>query len=174
MPDADGEAGPIEQALELCVYAPLGFALEVRSLFPRFVERGRGQIVLARLVGKYAVQHGSTLAGGVAAQAAGQAQDALQRVGIGRSPGRGGDGPPVGPTRGRGPSTVGAATDEPTAPPLDPATLAIPDYDSLSASQVVPRLDGLTTDELEDVRAYEAGTRSRKTILNKIAQLQSV
>ena len=32
------------------------------------------------------------------------------------------------------------------------ALLAIPDYDSLSASQVVPRLAGLTTEELEAVR----------------------
>lgn len=174
MPDADGEAGPIEQALEVCVYAPLGFALEVRSLFPRFVERGRSQIVLARLVGKYAVRHGSTLAGGVAAQAAGQAQDALQRVGIGRGPARGDDGPGVGLPPRPGPGTRRAVADEPTGPTLDPAGLAIPDYDSLSASQVVPRLDGLSADELEDVRAYEAGTRRRKTILNKIAQLQSV
>ena len=59
------------------------------------------------------------------------------------------------------------------APPA-PAVgdLAITDYDSLSASQVVTRLEGLTTDELEAVRAYEAANRGRKTILNKVAQLQ--
>jgi hypothetical protein len=50
--------------------------------------------------------------------------------------------------------------------------LAITDYDSLSASQVVTRLEGLTDDELEAVRAYEAAHRGRKTILNKVAQLQ--
>ena len=49
--------------------------------------------------------------------------------------------------------------------------LAIPDYDSLSASQVMPRLEGLNADELEAVRTYEASTRGRRTILNKIAQL---
>ena len=53
------------------------------------------------------------------------------------------------------------------------AELAIPDYDNLSASQVVPRLAGLSTDELEAVRRYEAAGRGRKTILNKVAQLQS-
>ena len=42
-----------------------------------------------------------------------------------------------------------------------------PDYDSLSASQVVPRLDGLTADELEAVRRYEAAHRGRRTILGK-------
>ena len=47
-----------------------------------------------------------------------------------------------------------------------------PDYDSLAASQVVPRLAGLTADELEAVRAYEAADRARRTILGRVAQLQ--
>jgi hypothetical protein len=50
--------------------------------------------------------------------------------------------------------------------------LAIPGYDSLSASQVVPRLAGLDPDELEAVREYEAATRGRRTILSRIAALQ--
>jgi hypothetical protein len=37
----------------------------------------------------------------------------------------------------------------------------------------VTRLDGLGTDELEAVRAYEIAHRGRKTILNKVAQLQT-
>ncbi len=53
------------------------------------------------------------------------------------------------------------------------ATLAIPDYDNLSASQVVPRLDGLTPAELESVRRYEKSHRHRNTILSRIAQLQT-
>jgi hypothetical protein len=52
------------------------------------------------------------------------------------------------------------------------AGLAIPDYDSLAASQVVPRLDGLTADELEAVRTYEQVHRGRRTILAKVEQLQ--
>ena len=52
------------------------------------------------------------------------------------------------------------------------ATLAIPDYDSLSASQVVPRLESLSADELDAVRGYESSHRGRKTILNKIDQLK--
>jgi len=55
---------------------------------------------------------------------------------------------------------------------IDVATLAIPDYDSLSASHVVNRLAGLTPKELESVRLYEGANRGRKTILSKINQLQ--
>ncbi|HEU5082703.1 MAG TPA: hypothetical protein VFU14_05130 [Acidimicrobiales bacterium] len=58
------------------------------------------------------------------------------------------------------------------APVQAPTELAIPDYDSLSASQVVTRLRGLSDAELEAVRAYEAATRGRKTILNKVQQLR--
>jgi len=61
-----------------------------------------------------------------------------------------------------------AAVDAAT-PAVD--VLPIPDYDSLSASQVVTRLRGLAPGQLEAVRAYEAGTRGRKTILNRIQQL---
>jgi hypothetical protein len=61
-----------------------------------------------------------------------------------------------------------AATDAATP---SAEVLPIPDYDSLSASQVVSRLRGLAPGQLEAVRAYESATRGRKTILNRIQQL---
>ncbi|HJR25750.1 MAG TPA: hypothetical protein VJ804_09765, partial [Acidimicrobiales bacterium] len=56
---------------------------------------------------------------------------------------------------------------------IDASTLAIPDYDGLSASHVVNRLAGLAPTELELVRLYELANRGRKTILSKVAQLQA-
>ena len=54
----------------------------------------------------------------------------------------------------------------------DAATgLAITDYDELSASQVVDRLEGLPRHELEAIRDYERAHRARNTILGKIEQL---
>jgi hypothetical protein len=50
--------------------------------------------------------------------------------------------------------------------------LAIPGYDSLSASQVVQRLAGLSPDELAAVGAYESTHRGRRTILTRVSQLQ--
>jgi len=49
--------------------------------------------------------------------------------------------------------------------------LAITDYDELSASQVVDRLEGLPRHELEAIRDYERAHRARNTILGKIEQL---
>jgi len=55
---------------------------------------------------------------------------------------------------------------------IDPAGLAIPGYDSLSASQVVQRLAGLAREELEAVGEYEAAHRARRTILTRVGQLK--
>ena len=57
-------------------------------------------------------------------------------------------------------------------PPVVGDGLAIPDYDQLAASQVIPRLDSLTPAELESIRLYESAHRSRQTILGRVAQLQ--
>lgn len=74
-----------------------------------------------------------------------------------------------------GAEAAATASETPVAEPpaVEASSLAIPDYDGLSASHVVNRLAGLSSDELEAVRRYEALNRGRKTILSKIAQLQS-
>jgi hypothetical protein len=77
------------------------------------------------------------------------------------------DGAP--PTRGARP---GSGTDPAIDLPTDwPTDLPIPGYDDLSASQVVPRLDGLDRAALEAVRAHEVGHRGRRTIITKIDHL---
>jgi hypothetical protein len=78
-------------------------------------------------------------------------------------------GPVNGATNGSG-NGNGAAV----RPPATPAPeLAIPEYDQLSASQVVERLEGLSAGELDAVRDYEQAHRGRNTILGKITQLTS-
>ena len=72
------------------------------------------------------------------------------------------------PTRAaaaQAPSSVSAA--------IGAADRAIPDYDGLAASQVIPRLDSLSVSELEAIRVHEAANRSRRTILSRIAQIQA-
>lgn len=184
MSDPDESKTPLEHVLDVCVYAPLGFALEARSLLPKFVDRGRNQIVLARVVGKYAVRKGSRATENRFNQAQEQVVGVLRLVGSSPDdlePSSNGAHTPTAtsptggtPTNGEQPAARPSVSAVPRVrSSIDPSTLAIHDYDALSASQVVPRLESLTTDELEAVRDYEAGTRGRKTILNKIAQLQS-
>ena len=177
---------PGDRFLELAVFAPTGLAMTLFEEFPKLVEKGRhrveGQVHTARLVGQFAVQMGRR-----------QLEQSLSRLASdeGRHPDGAvadrsiDDGP--GGARDSGPDG-GAAEDpsEPGATPwrpsvwlggggpngtASPSSLAIPGYDSLSASQVVQRLEGLSPAELEEVRAHEASHRQRRTILHRVEQL---
>jgi len=193
----DDDRTPIDQVVEhaadLFVYAPIGLFFEGPSLLPKLAEKGRVHARNARLFGQFAVRHGEAEVRRRVGDLEEQATGLLRLFGLVDDPGadlRSADAPsaetasadvrsaaPSSATTGvetvAAPVTVPAATGNGQAPP-PPATvdLAITDYDSLSASQVVTRLEGLTVDELEAVRAYEAAHRGRKTILNKVAQLQ--
>jgi len=181
---------PVEHAMELLVYAPLGFMLEGRQLLPKLVERGRQQVTMARMVGQFAVQQGQNEATKALGRAGEQASAVLADLGLVNKPSEA-TRPRVTPAAS--PSPAPATSGEPTPPAADTAAasgngdpapasaprssedsadLAISDYDSLAASQVIPRLPGLEPAELEAVRAYESDHRGRKTVLNRVAQLQ--
>ena len=170
----DERKDAVEAALDLFVYAPLGFALEARGLLPRFVERGKNQVTMAKMVGQFAVQQGQVEATKRLGPVQGQVEAVLADLGLVPRPA-----PPAPEPAEEPPAPVVELVaepepdPEPEVAPVAAADLAIPDYDSLAASQVVPRLRALGADELEAVRAYEAAGRGRKTILSRIAQLQA-
>ena len=75
---------------------------------------------------------------------------------------------------------IGSGVDMAASPPVatgapgadvSGSELAIPDYDELSASQVVDRLEGLAPASLEAILTYESAHRGRATIIGKIEQL---
>ncbi len=188
-----------EQLLDLLLYAPLGLLGEARSLLPELAEKGRIRVGNARMMGQMAVQLGQTEAERRLAQLEVHAKRSLTEYGLlppdpedlGSDDGT--DAPdravePAAEPRSRpeaaprkaagAPAAEAPAADAvPAAPasaaPADATELAIPDYDSLAASQVVSRLAGLREPELAAVQRYELATRGRKTILGKIAQLQA-
>ena len=178
----------IDQAMDAFVYAPIGLLFDGPDLFPKLAERGRNQVNVARMMGQMAVQMGQTEAEKRMARTQGPLRDALSAIGVVA---------PEAPTPAAAEPEVAPIADRPaTKPPAagakatkkrptkkatparskpaasDASALGIPDYDSLSASQVVKRLGGMDGSELDAVRAYEAATRARKTILNRITQLQ--
>lgn len=143
------EKRPLDLALDVFVYVPVGLAVSAKELLPQLAQRGRARlenrVATARVVGQFAVQQ------------------ARQRYGPGSAPPPAASRQPPPPPPAHRPTTSGP----------DAADLAIPGYDSLAASQVLPRLEGLAPAELEAVRAYEAEHRGRKTILGRIDQLQA-
>jgi hypothetical protein len=168
---------PLEQALDLFVYAPLGLALTAREEMPKLAEKGRqrvtGQVMMAKMMGQFAVAQGQK-----------EAEKAVKRFTASPAPAVPA---PAAAAASPAPAPAVSVTSTPSSaasangssngsanggglPPV--GDLAIPGYDSLSASQVVQRLAGLSGEELEAVARYESATRHRKTILTRISQLQ--
>jgi hypothetical protein len=162
---------PIEQALDLFFYAPLGFVLNAQEVVPELIEKGHQQVVMARMFGKFAIE---SEAPKQIAELQKQVQKVAEQFTARAVPGRASSNGPVEPAAPATQTSAPVVAPPSAAPAHGPgaAALAITDYDSLSASQVVPRLEGLSGDELVAVREYESAHRGRKTILSKIAQLQ--
>ena len=185
------EKSPGDRLLELMVFGPAGLAVTIVEEFPKLVEKGRhrveGQVHTARLVGQFAVQMGRRQLEQSLGHLAPHHDDRETHYEPDRADDGGAPGPGPGP-EGRAASPAPAADAEPEPVPeprppsvwlgggagngsVAPSSLAIPGYDSLSASQVVQRLEGLSLPELEEVRAHEAAHRQRRTILHRVEQL---
>ncbi len=160
-PARDGEQAPkspLRRTLDLCLFAPVGVAVTVVEDLPDLIAKGRRRVELelgnARVVGRFVVHKGQR---GVS----GRLDDLLGNGSERTAPGDDVDLP---------------AASSPVRPAPDPAAEAIvggalADYDTLSASQVVRRLESLGPEELRAVQRYEASTRNRRTILNRASQL---
>ena len=211
---------PVEKAVELFVYAPVGVALYVRDMLPSmmgiFVSRGKREVqshipgrtppvptpppvppeVKRRIdesvgVAKYVAEGGFGVARDVAGNGIGVAREmagsALAQFLAMRANGAtmaDESAPfaaaPEAPVPAPAPAAPEASAPSPAPSPAPAASsddvppvdaLPIPDYDELSASQVVERLEGLDRESLDAIRRYESEHRGRNTILGKIAQL---
>ena len=196
-PRGEQHQDPVERAFDLVVYAPLGLALWARDLVPPLLEqmaaRGRAEVTSmqerasqqatqARMIGQFAIDQGGRMLRDALASRLGDARTTGE--GLARLAGLGGRVPshapaPSAPPEAQAPETTptGGRPDVPAtgngqAPGgPDAGALPIPDYDELSASQVVARLAGLGPDELDAIREYETSRRARKTVLTRIDQL---
>lgn len=163
-PDHDDEQdgkSPLRRTLDLCLFAPVGLAVTVVEDLPELIAKGRRRVELelgnARVVGRFVVNKGQRGMSdrlddflGNGTEEAGEAADGDVEP------------PPV-------PVPPSRAAPDPAAEAIVGDALA--DYDTLSASQVVRRLESLGPEELHAVQRYEASTRNRRTILNRAGQL---
>ncbi len=116
-------------------------------------QRGRAQLRAAQSVGRLAVDFGRRQVKQQALGKAGQAEAVARAEEVGVTPAE---------------AMVSPAETYRRDPEVD---RAIPDYDTLSASQVVRRLDSLDTLELGAVLRHELATRARLTIVRRTEQL---
>ena len=170
---AEEEPSPVDQLIDLFVYAPVGLLYEYDEVLPKLDRRGKSQVQLARVIGKMAMNQGGSesfnqLAEGLAMMVARRITEIGESMGLA---------PPSGEDAADEP--VEDAADEPDeiAPP-SPAVavgtqppLPIAGYDDLTAREIVALLDELEMDQLARVRAHEEANRGRKTVLGKLERL---
>jgi hypothetical protein len=120
---------------------------------PAAVERVRREIVLARFIGKLAVDQGIRELRALLEESSSRRDEA---------------------TADSNKPSMEAQHVAPDGPDvIDVTTLALADYDHLPASDVVSKLVGLEPDERDAIEAYELSGRKRRTILGKLEQLKS-
>lgn len=168
------DRNPVDQLVELLVYAPIGLLYERDDVLPKLVTRGRSQVQLARVLGQLALRQGqNTLedrVGQVLSPLGGGLARLVTEVGaaVGLAPP---STPPAGrPDPASEPSTT-AADDAPAdarvADTID-APLPIAGYDQLPARTIIPLLADLDRRQRRVVRQHEERHRARTTVLNQL------
>jgi hypothetical protein len=149
----------LRRTVDLCVFAPVGMAVTAVEDLPELITKGRHRVerhlANARVVGKFVVTKTE--------------RRITDRIGA--LLGNGTSGPDDSAHRPPADSMDAPARPVPDAAAGAVVGNALADYDTLSASQVVRRLESLGPDELRAVQRYEASTRNRRTILNRAGQL---
>lgn len=176
MSESDGSDGgrrdtsALRHTLDTCVLAPVGVAVSVVEELPNLLAEGRRRVELqlgnALFVGRFVVNQKQR-------QLTARLDDLLGHAAPPRATEHAGSSdsaatPPVPEQPAPAPAPAAAAPDPAAAAIVDGA---LADYDTLSASQVVRRLESLGSEELRAVQRYEASTRNRRTILNRAGQL---
>ena len=145
---------PLHVLRDLFVYAPVGFLLEAPRLVPELVETGRERLTGCRRPSSSEAERAARRPSGSSRRRAGTPATLAPVAEV-----------PAGVEQEIPVEVLGPDGD-------DEATLAIPSYDQLAASQVVARLAGLDAAELAEIEAYEQAHRSRRTVLSRISQLR--
>jgi len=153
--------------------APLWVLEELLAVGPRLASRTRRQVEVLRRLGG-----GVPCVGGLVRpreRVRIPAQEAPERVTVLDVLAEPVPTPASAPAPPQGAEQAPETSADPAAPEPESLvaveSLPITDYDSLAASQVVPRLATMSADDLELVGRYERAHRNRQTILHRVAQL---
>lgn len=169
---ADEEQNPVDQLIDLFVYAPVGLLYEYQEVIPKLVRRGKSQVQLARVVGKMATNRGgggeafTMVAEGLASVVTKQLTEIGEAIGLAPPAERDDDPQPPPPKL--------ALVEPPAADEVEdqePPVLPIARYDELTAKEIIALLEDLEPGQLDRVRAHEESNRARKTVLGKLDRL---
>ncbi len=162
--------------VETGLFGIVGAVAELQESFPRLVERGRSSLEpklnVAKLVGQFAVTRFENELHKRTDFGVGQIFDFVSLM-FGNGEGRKVDSSEAqtGPVSD---SKVESVTDQKrngftVREVSDASLLPIPGYGTLSAQQIIARLDSLSHVELDQVEQYESSHRNRASIMRSIA-----
>src|SRR3546814_17547201 len=103
--------------MDVLVYAPIGLLFEGATILPQLVDKGRSQVTMARMVGKFAVQQGRTEAMKTASKLSDQAAGLLHFLGGTLTPVTASEPPPAPATPPSKPQSPRPAPPPPKTPP---------------------------------------------------------
>lgn len=143
----------VQRIIDLIVYAPVGLGTAIVEDGPDAVRRAQQELRNARFVGRFAVDRGVA--------------ELRKRIDNATTA-------PEPVTARARPAAERAPVDSSNShADLDPDDLALPDYDTLPAIDIVDKLEHLTAAERSAIGEYESAHRRRRTVLGKLAQLAS-
>ncbi len=160
------ERRPIDQLVDLFVYAPVGLVYEYQDVLPKLIKRGKSQVQIAKLLGTMAAKQGQKTVEGriddafdsATSSVAQGITDVGARVGLAPEPAR----------------TLPDAeveVDVEVEVEVDTRPLPIAGYDQLTAKQIVALVADLEFGQRTRIESYEASHRARKTVLAKLRSL---
>ncbi len=162
---SDSAVDPVEQLLNLFLYAPIGLLSKGSEALPDLVQRGRTQASNARVIGQFALGATNTKARQSLSDAEAHLQAFLKIV---TEPAR--------PSPTKSESSNASSTESKNATAgvsVAGVDDLIENYDSLTAAQILPLLAPLPTEQLDRIEIHEQSQRARKTILSRLRQLRN-
>lgn len=162
---SDSAVDPVEQLLNLFLYAPIGLFSKGSEALPELVERGRTQASNARVIGQFALGATNAKARKSLSDAEAHFQEFLRIVGESARPSS-----KASESSSSSSSTTKATAEASVNHGVDDL---VENYDNLTAAQILPFLAPLGAEQLERIETYEQSQRARKTVLNRLRQLRS-
>ena len=157
---SDSAGDPVEQMLDMFLYAPIGFLSKSADSVPDLAKRGRTQAANARVIGQFALGTTNAKARTAFADAEQHVRAFLKIITESAKP-----------SRSETPAEPSSVAAEKLNTSVLPGVIA--DYDVLTAVQILPLLATLSPAELQQVSDYEQAHRARKTVLARIRQSQN-
>ena len=177
-PGAELRPTPAEltKLVDLLVYAPIGLGATIVNDGPAAIKRARQEFNNARFIGQMAVTQGQ-------AELRRRLEQAAARS-AGGSPSARTDAIDVSSVRATSPGETADSSENDDIGDVEnvhdvdvcdasvtAGELALPDYDSLPAIDIVDKLDHLSPGDRSAIRRYELANRGRRTVLGKLDQL---